>query len=65
MKDKIKGKAEEIKGKLTGNRVEELKGKGRQTVGEAKRVGKELAYDAEHPKQPADRSTDPDYREPR
>jgi uncharacterized protein YjbJ (UPF0337 family) len=50
MKDKIKGKAEELKGKATGNKVTELKGKGRQMVGGAKQTAKAAAYDAEHPK---------------
>ena len=49
MKDKLKGKAEELKGKATGDRVEEMKGKGRQTVGEIKQTGKAAAYDVEHP----------------
>ena len=49
MKDKITGKAEELKGKVTGDKAEELKGKARQKVGDAKQTGKELAYDAEHP----------------
>jgi uncharacterized protein YjbJ (UPF0337 family) len=48
MKDKIVGKVEEIRGRLTGDRGLVMKGKGRQMVGEAKRVGKEVAYDAEH-----------------
>lgn len=59
LKDKIKGKAEEIKGKLTGDRAEELKGKGRQAVGEVKRVGKEVVYDAEHPDTPKEPSGRP------
>jgi len=50
MKDKLKGKAEELKGKATGDRVEELKGKGRQAVGDIKQTAKSAAYDAEHPK---------------
>ena len=50
MKDKLKGKAEELKGKATGNRVEEYKGKGRQVVGDVKQAAKSAAYDAEHPK---------------
>ncbi|GAC1656878.1 MAG: hypothetical protein NVS9B1_13230 [Candidatus Dormibacteraceae bacterium] len=50
MKDKIKGKAEELKGKATGNKATELKGKGRQVVGDVKQAGKAAAYDAEHPK---------------
>ena len=49
MKDKITGKAEEIKGKVTGDKAEEMKGKARQTVGGVKQTGKEAAYDAEHP----------------
>ena len=49
MKDKLTGKAEELKGKVTGDKGEELKGKARQTVGGVKQTGKELAYDAEHP----------------
>jgi uncharacterized protein YjbJ (UPF0337 family) len=48
MKDKLKGKAEELKGKVTGDRVEELKGKGRQTIGGIKQAAKSVAYDAEH-----------------
>jgi len=50
MKEKLKGKAEELKGKATGDRVEELKGKGRQAVGDIKQTAKSAAYDAEHPK---------------
>jgi uncharacterized protein YjbJ (UPF0337 family) len=34
--DKIVGKAEELKGKATGDRSEEAKGKARQTKGEVK-----------------------------
>jgi uncharacterized protein YjbJ (UPF0337 family) len=34
--DKVVGKAEELKGKATGDKVEELKGKARQAVGEVK-----------------------------
>ena len=49
MKEKITGKAEEIKGKVTGDKAEEMKGKARQTVGGVKQTGKEVAYDAEHP----------------
>jgi uncharacterized protein YjbJ (UPF0337 family) len=35
-KDKLEGKAKELKGKVTGDRVEELKGKAQQVRGEAK-----------------------------
>jgi uncharacterized protein YjbJ (UPF0337 family) len=48
MKDKLKGKAEELKGKATGDRVEQLKGKGRQAIGAVKQTGKAAAYDFEH-----------------
>lgn len=54
MKDKLQGKLEEAKGKLTGNKSEQLKGKGRQMVGGVKQTGKELAYEAEHPDRPDD-----------
>lgn len=49
MKDKLKGKAGELKGRATGDRVEELKGKGRQAVGDLKQTAKSAAYDAKHP----------------
>lgn len=42
MKDKVQGKAEELKGKVTGDRATELKGKARQAVGEAKRLARDL-----------------------
>ena len=45
MKDKIEGKAEELKGKVTGDRGTELKGKARQAVGEAKRLARDLGVD--------------------
>lgn len=38
MKDRIVGKVEEIKGRLTGDKAEELKGKARQKVGEGKQT---------------------------
>ncbi|MDP9248601.1 MAG: CsbD family protein [Candidatus Dormibacteraeota bacterium] len=40
MKDKLESKAEELKGKLTGDESEELKG-------DAKQTGEDLASDAE------------------
>lgn len=52
MKDKILGKIEELRGRMTGDRALEMKGKGRQVVGEGKRVGKEIAYDAERSQRP-------------
>lgn len=47
MKDRIKGKAEEVKGKVTGNKAEELKGKARQGFGQAKEDVKDLRREAE------------------
>ncbi len=60
MKDKIIGKVEELRGRLTGDRAAQAKGKGRQVVGETKRVGKEVVYDAGHPQPPPEqRPTSP------
>ena len=41
MKDKLQGKAEELKGRVTGDDSERLKGEGRQKVGDAKDVARE------------------------
>ena len=46
MKDQLQGKAEEMKGKLTGNRRVEIKGKARQVVGNVKRDFRDLKGDA-------------------
>ncbi|MER7196587.1 hypothetical protein CG723_43625 [Streptomyces sp. CB01635] len=40
--DKIKGKAKEVTGKITGDRRKEAEGKGDQVKGEAKRVMREV-----------------------
>lgn len=48
MKDKVQGRVEEIKGKVTGQKRLELKGKARQKVGGLKESVKAIAYDAEH-----------------
>jgi uncharacterized protein YjbJ (UPF0337 family) len=45
MKDQVRGKAEEIKGKVTGNRTEETKGKLRQQVGKAKGTLRDVKED--------------------
>ena len=42
MKDKIQGKAEEVKGKLTGDKAEEAKGDARQAVGGLKQDAREV-----------------------
>ena len=45
MKDQVRGKAEEIKGKVTGDKSEELKGKARQTAGNAKSKVRDIQAD--------------------
>ena len=45
MKDQVRGKAEEIKGKVTGDKSEELKGKARQAVGDLKRTARDVRGD--------------------
>lgn len=45
MKDQVRGKAEEMKGKVTGDRSQELKGKARQSVGNAKSKVRDLQAD--------------------
>ena len=48
MKERVQGKAEEIKGKVTGDRSLQAKGKARQKVGEVKEAAKSIAYDLGH-----------------
>lgn len=50
MKDKIEGKATELKGRATGNKGDELKGKAQQALGGVKQTAKSAAFDAEHQK---------------
>jgi uncharacterized protein YjbJ (UPF0337 family) len=45
MKDQIRGKAEVLKGKVTGNRSEDMKGHARQAVGNIKRDVRDLKGD--------------------
>src|SRR5579859_2068770 len=45
MKDEIKGKAHEIKGKVTGDKSEEMKGKAEQGVDKLKRTGRDVRDD--------------------
>jgi uncharacterized protein YjbJ (UPF0337 family) len=47
MKDKIRGKGEEILGKATDDKVLQVKGKGRQQLGRIKEAAKSVAYDRE------------------
>lgn len=44
-KDKIKGKVNEVVGKVTDDKSKELKGKAQQKVGDAKEKGKNVADD--------------------
>ena len=50
MKDKVRGKGEEIRGKVTGDKGLEVKGKARQKVGGVTEAAKSIAYDMEHRK---------------
>jgi len=45
MKHQVRGKAEEITGKVTGDRGEEMKGKARQAAGNVKRDLRDLKGD--------------------
>jgi uncharacterized protein YjbJ (UPF0337 family) len=47
MKDKAQGKFEELKGKVTQDKPEELKGKGRQTLGDVKNTVRDATGDSE------------------
>jgi uncharacterized protein YjbJ (UPF0337 family) len=47
MKDQIRGKAEELTGKATGDKSEELKGKARQAVGNLKRTARDVRGDVQ------------------
>jgi hypothetical protein len=64
MKDKILGKIEELRGRMTGDRAAQVRGRGRQAVGGVKQVGKELVYDAEHRRRSDPREPN-DAQEPR
>jgi hypothetical protein len=69
VKDKIQGKAEELKGRVTSDRATELKGKARQAVGEAKRLARDLgvqpAGKAREEGRELERSPEAEAREPR
>lgn len=45
MKDEIKGKAEEVHGKMTGDKGEELRGKAHQAVDKVRRAGRDVSDD--------------------
>jgi len=66
VKDKIQGKAEELKGRVTGDRATELKGKARQAVGEAKRLARDLGVQPGEPREEdreVERSREAEVRE--
>ncbi len=65
MKDQIKGKAEELKGKVTGDKSEEMKGKAHQAEGDAKRTARDMRGDVREAmdRNLRDRGDDPN-REP-
>jgi uncharacterized protein YjbJ (UPF0337 family) len=59
MKDKMRGKAEEILGEVTDDKVLQVKGKGRQLVGGIKEAAKS-AHDRERAsKRPRDAASAP------
>jgi hypothetical protein len=58
VKDKVQGKAEELKGRVTGDRATELKGKARQAVGEAKRLARDLEIDTGRQRTEPDEATE-------
>lgn len=45
MKDEIEGKAKEIKGKVTGDKGEEMEGKAQQGMDKARRTGRDIRDD--------------------
>ena len=45
MKDKLRGKAEELKGRLTGDESEKAKGDARQRVGDVKDTARDVRED--------------------
>ena len=48
MKDEIKGKADELKGKVTGDRSEEMKGKAEQAGDKLRRNARDIKEDLKH-----------------
>jgi uncharacterized protein YjbJ (UPF0337 family) len=48
LKDKVAGKAKEVKGKATGDKGTELEGQAQQTVGTVKGKADEVAGNVQH-----------------
>ena len=63
MQDRIRGKFEELKGRLTGDKAEELKGKARQKVGDVKESADDLRRRAEHGGAGRASEEPPEYRD--
>jgi uncharacterized protein YjbJ (UPF0337 family) len=57
MKDEIKGKARELKGKLTGDKPEEMRGKAEQEADKMRRNARDVRDDI---KEGTDHTTRPD-----
>lgn len=55
MKDEIKGKAHEIKGKVTGDKEEEMRGKAEQAGDKLRRTGRDIKEDIENKAEEHDR----------
>jgi uncharacterized protein YjbJ (UPF0337 family) len=53
MKDKLQGKGEELKGRVTGDHAEEGKGKARQGLGDVKDAAREVRDNVEGRDDPA------------
>ena len=58
MKDEIKGKADELKGKVTGDESEEWKGKAEQEGDKMRRTARDLRDDVKDEADKADRPDD-------
>lgn len=55
MKDRMKGKAREVKGRATGSKSEEVKGRAQQKVGEAKQHAEAATRKRRRPEDDPDR----------
>lgn len=58
MKDEIKGKMRELKGKLTGDKPEEMRGKAEQEADKMRRIARDVRADIKGDDDEAHRSDD-------
>ena len=58
MKDEIKGKIDEQKGKLTGDKSDEIKGKAEQAMDKVKRTGRDISGDINEKKDDVESDAD-------